>query len=142
MRFPAEAAADCSKVLRATVTACIVVAAAFALTGCGTPGAPQPPSLRLPEPVNDLTAQRTGNSVDLRWTMPKKTTDHLQLASQIRGPVPVHICRRESAAGPCQPAGETASAPGAEAEFHEALPASLTAGKPRQLLYFVELRNK
>jgi len=142
MRFPAKAEADCSKVLRAAVTACIVFAAAFALTGCGTPGAPQPPSLRLPEPVNDLTAQRTGNSVDLHWTMPKKTTDHLQLSSQIRGPVPVRVCRRESAASPCQPAGETASAPGVEAEFHEALPASLTAGQPRQLLYFVELRNK
>jgi hypothetical protein len=142
MRFPAKAAADRSKVLRAAVTVCIVFAAAFALSGCGTPGAPQPPSLRLPEPVNDLTAQRTGNTVTLHWTMPKKTTDRLQLSSQIRGPVPVRICLRESAVGPSQTAGETAFAPGAEAEFTETLPASLTTGKPRQLLYFVELRNK
>jgi len=34
------------------------------------------------------------------------------------------------------------SHPALEADFTEALPASLTAGNPRQLLYLVELRNK
>ena len=30
------------------------------LTGCGTPGAPQPPSLNLPDRVTDLAASRSG----------------------------------------------------------------------------------
>jgi hypothetical protein len=106
------------------------------LAGCGTPGAPQPPSLKLPEKVTNLTAVRAGNSVALHWTMPKKTTDHLL----IKGPVPAQICRREES-GDCQPAGQVSFAPGAEGEISEALPASLAAGKPRQLDYFVELKN-
>ncbi len=52
-----------------------------ALAGCGTPGAPQPPSLRLPKPVSDLQAIRKGDDVYLRWTVPTKTTDN----STIRG---------------------------------------------------------
>ncbi len=44
------------------------------LAGCGMPGAPQPPSLNLPIPVNDLSAVRTGGEVALTWTMPTKTT--------------------------------------------------------------------
>jgi hypothetical protein len=48
---------------------------ALALAGCGTPGAPQPPSLRLPKPVSDLQAIRKGDDVYLRWSVPEKTTD-------------------------------------------------------------------
>ena len=33
--------------------------------GCGTVGAPQPPSLHLPEPVRDLRASRKGDKVTL-----------------------------------------------------------------------------
>lgn len=51
------------------------VCAALISTGCGTPGAPQPPSLRLPKPVADLEAIRKGDDVYLRWTVPTKTTD-------------------------------------------------------------------
>jgi hypothetical protein len=112
------------------------------LTGCGTPGAPQAPSLKLPEPVSDLTAVRTGNNVTLHWTMPKKTTDHLLLASQIRGPVPVRVCVRDRPIADCQTVGEVGFAPGIEAEFHNALSPALASGEPRQLIYFVELKNK
>ena len=35
------------------------------ISGCGTPGAPMPPSLKLPDPVTDLSALRTGNQVSL-----------------------------------------------------------------------------
>lgn len=45
------------------------------LMGCATPGAPLPPSLRLPQPVKDLQAVRKGDNVYLRWTVPTKTTD-------------------------------------------------------------------
>lgn len=53
-----------------------LLCAALAVTGCGTPGAPQPPSLRLPKPVLDLQAIRKGDDVYLRWTVPTKTTDN------------------------------------------------------------------
>jgi hypothetical protein len=45
------------------------------LAGCGTPGAPQAPSLNLAAPVTDLKAARTGNQVKLTWTVPVETTD-------------------------------------------------------------------
>lgn len=46
------------------------------LLGCGTPGIPLPPSLELPEPVQDLRASRKGDTVALTWTVPRETTDH------------------------------------------------------------------
>ena len=122
------------------VTAAVISSAALAssfwLSGCGTPGAPQPPSLKLPEPVNDLTAVRAGNSVTLHWTMPKKTTDHLLINS----PIPALICWREKS-GKCEPAGQIASAPESEGEFQGVLPAALLSGDPRPISYFVELKS-
>ena len=108
----------------------------LSLAGCGTPGAPQPPSLKLPGLVEDLAAVRAGGSVTLHWTSPKKTTDHLL----IKGPITAQICHREGSGG-CQAAGAVTIAPGAEAEFRDTLPADLTSGKPRQLSYFVELKS-
>lgn len=68
-------------------SACLVVL----LCGCGTPGAPQPPSLNLAVPVDDLTASRRGDKVDLEWTLPRKNTDHTNVK---RNPM-TRICRRE-----------------------------------------------
>jgi hypothetical protein len=108
------------------------------MAGCGMPGAPQPPSLNLPEPVVDLVASRAGSQVTLTWTMPKKNTDKLLL----KGNVTVRVCRKEDA-GACEPAGaELSLAPEAEGAFTDALPATLTAGAPRPLSYFVELKNR
>jgi hypothetical protein len=115
-----------------------VVAAGLFLAGCGLPGAPQPPSLNLPDRVTDLSAVRTGNQVSLTWTMPKKNTDKLLL----EGDVLARVCRRESAAGPCVTAGTAHFAPGADASFSETLPAALAAGSPRAVAYFVELENR
>ncbi len=106
------------------------------LTGCGTPGAPQPPSLQLPGLVEDLTAVRAGNSVTLHWTSPRKTTDHLL----IKGSIVAHVCRREDT-DECEAAGDAKVAPGGEGEFRDTLPAGLTSGKPRLLSYFVELKS-
>ena len=106
------------------------------MTGCGTPAAPQPPSLKLPEQVQDLTAVRAGDVVTLHWTNPKKTTDHLL----IQGSISAQICRMGSA-GACETAGQTSAMPGAQTEFHETLPAALLAGEPRGIRYFVELKN-
>ncbi|MGA3010780.1 MAG: hypothetical protein ABSD72_11030 [Terracidiphilus sp.] len=114
------------------------LAAGFALTGCGTPGAPQPPSLNLPDRVTDLAAKRSGSQVSLTWTMPKKNTDKLLL----KGIVTVRVCRREGA-GACVAAGtELSFPPGADAAFTDTLPAALADGTPRPLSYFVELRNR
>jgi hypothetical protein len=108
-----------------------------ALCGCGMPGAPQPPSLNLPNRVGDLSAERAGNQVSLSWTMPLRNTDKLLL----KGDVQARVCRRENAAGPCVTAGNVQFAPGADATFTESLPAALAAGGPRGLAYFVELVN-
>jgi hypothetical protein len=110
--------------------------ASLLLSGCGTPGAPQPPSLKLPQRVTDLTAVRAGDSVLLHWTTPRKTTDHLL----IEGEVKAAACRRE-ATGNCEPAGEVSVAPGAAGELRETLPGPLRNGEPRQLDYFVELKS-
>jgi hypothetical protein len=107
-------------------------------TGCGTPGAPQPPSLNLPVPVADLSASRAGNQVTLTWTMPKKNTDKLLL----KGNITARVCRKEGADF-CDAAGtELLLAPGAAGAFADTLPAALAAGAPRPLSYFVELRNR
>lgn len=47
----------------------------LALSGCGVPGIPRPPSLELPQPPNDLRAARKGDKVTLTWTQPRETTD-------------------------------------------------------------------
>ena len=114
------------------------LAVGLVLSGCGTPGAPLPPSLNLPERVTDLAATRTGNQVSLTWTMPKKNTDKLLL----KGDVPVRVCRKEGA-GACEAAASDLQlAPGAAGAFTETLPPALASGVPRALTYFVELNNR
>ncbi|HET9838743.1 MAG TPA: fibronectin type III domain-containing protein, partial [Candidatus Angelobacter sp.] len=44
-------------------------------TGCGVPGAPQPPSTGIPKFVGDLKAVRKGDTVTLTWTTPTETGD-------------------------------------------------------------------
>jgi hypothetical protein len=111
------------------------LAALFAAIGCGTPGAPQPPSLKLPDPVTNLSAVRTGDQVTLTWTMPKKNTDKLL----IKGNIPARVCRKE-ASGEFVPVPASLSfAPQAKASFIETLPAALATGAPRPLTYLVEL---
>lgn len=106
------------------------------MAGCGMVAAPAPPSLKLPQPVDDLTAQRTGNDVALHWTMPKRTTDKVLLV----GKQSAQVCRRVGS-GPCSTVGNFAFAPEASASFVDHLPAALTAGAARPLIYTVELFN-
>lgn len=80
------------------------------LAACGTPGAPRPPSLDLPRPVNDLSAARVGDRVTLTWTSPTETTDR----QNIRHPGPVRICRGVNTTGMvscAQAVGELPPAP-------------------------------
>ena len=71
----------------------ILLAACGALlvlaTGCAAPGAPQPPSLRLPQTVNNLTAVRKGNRVVLTWSPPAESTDR----QPIHWPTTTRLCR-------------------------------------------------
>jgi len=114
------------------------LAATVVLAGCGMPGAPQPPSLNLPNRVGDLSAVRTGNQVALTWSMPKRDTDKVPL----RDNVTVRICRNESAAGGCSAAATIELAPDADGTFTDKLPPALAGGTPRVLTYFVELDNR
>ena len=68
---------------------CVVTLAA--LTGCGTPGAPSLPSLNLARPIDDLSASRRGNKVDLEWTEPRKNTDR----TNIKHNPSTLLCRHE-----------------------------------------------
>ncbi len=117
--------------------AAATLAAGLAATGCGTPGAPQPPSLNLPDRVTDLSAVRAGNRVSLTWTMPKKNTDKLVIKAAIQ----VTVCRRE-ATDICSPIAGLTLAAGAAGSFAETLPPALATGAPRPLRYFVELKNR
>ena len=73
------------------------------LTGCGTPGAPQLPSLQLARPVDDLTAARKGNKVQLDWTLPKKNTDR----TLVKNIPESRICRHDGTTlmSGCTPVG-------------------------------------
>src|SRR6266852_2063995 len=51
-----------------------ILGSIFAL-GCGTPGAPLPPSMGIPKPVSDLQAVRKGDAITLTWSTPTETTD-------------------------------------------------------------------
>ncbi len=134
------------------VTARILLVAGVVLagiSGCGTPGAPLPPSLDLPQPVSDLAASRAGDRVTLRWTNPQKTTDHQGIA-QATGKITARICRsvpdpptsNAAKAGDCQSIETLSVVPGKQAEFADTLPAALAGGSPRPLLYAVEVLNR
>jgi hypothetical protein len=114
----------------------VLLAGGIFLSGCGMPGAPQPPSLDLPQPVANLRAERLGNQVALDWSMPRRNTDKLLL----KEPVTVKLCRAEGAG--CAFAGMVRLNPGTEGHFVDALPQALASGKPRALEYFVELENR
>jgi hypothetical protein len=114
------------------------LAATAALAGCGMPGAPLPPSLNLPVPVNDLSAVRTGGQVALAWTMPAKTTDKVLL----KGNITVRVCRDDSASTHCSVAATLQLAPKSDASFTDTFPSQLAAGPPRVLNYSVELVNR
>jgi hypothetical protein len=67
------------------VCSCVLAVAA----GCAAPGVPQPPSLRLPATVDNLSAMRKGERVVLTWSPPGETTDH----QTMRWPTTTRICR-------------------------------------------------
>ena len=122
------------------VIATLFISLVMLLSGCGTPGAPQPPSLNLPDRVSDLSAARAGNQVTLTWTMPRRNTDKIPL----KGNIDVEICRQQGrnfSATLCEPAGRAQFAPASDGTFSETLPPAVSSGPPRELIYRIELRN-
>ena len=105
--------------------------------GCAAPAAPVPPSLKLPTPVTDLTAARTGNEVHLHWTMPRRTTDKVLL----KGAQQARICRKIEGS-PCEVAADQPFKPDAPADFSDRLPAPAASGAMRPMTYTVELLNQ
>jgi hypothetical protein len=106
------------------------------MIGCGSPGAPQPPSLNLPMPVVNLSAVRIGNSVRLNWTMPTRTTDRVVL----KHPVIAGICRA-SGTSSCASIAKLTLPPAAAGTYTDKLPPDLTQGPDSLLRYEVALIN-
>jgi hypothetical protein len=70
---------------RRSLAAALLAGLAFGTlfnAGCASPGPPRSPSLHLPQPVSDLTASRSGDAVELRFTVPHVSTDKLPLYSK------------------------------------------------------------
>jgi hypothetical protein len=76
-----------------------VICVSLLLWGCGTPGLPQPPSLNLAKPVSDLRAVRTGDQVELAWTIPTETSDHANFRH--RGQTKVCAATDQAQLGQC-----------------------------------------
>ena len=108
--------------------------------GCASPGNPHPPSLNLPEIVNDLTAQRIGNQVELHWTTPAHTTDGLD----IKGDITAELCRQtnptSTPATSCVPLHRAPVKPGPSRAV-DPLPSSLTVDPPTLLTYRLQIFN-
>jgi hypothetical protein len=108
-----------------TVLMCLLAIGAI---GCGTPGAPLPPSLGIPKPVGDLRAVRKGAIVTLSWSAPSGTTD----GELVRKPGTMRLSRTIGATSnvvaeaPLEPALEQDQAPAPSAQ--DSLTGLLEAG--------------
>jgi hypothetical protein len=114
------------------------------MVACGTPGAPQPPSLELPRRVQDLKATRKGDKVTLTWTTPRETTyrtriKHLGLTRICRGVRQVAMAQCAETVGTLSPAQTPL---GATASFTDTLSKQLQESHPLESAsYAVELQN-
>ena len=121
-----------------TAATALFAAALASVAGCGMPGAPQPPSLNLPNRVTNLSAVRTGDRVQLAWKMPAKNTDKVVL----KAPISVRICRNDSTAASCTAITTLQLAPDSDGQFTDNLSSTLASGTPRPMTYFIELVNR
>ena len=116
----------------------------LATVSCGTPGAPMPPSLQLPQPASDLKAARKGDTVTLTWTAPTQTTDR----TNIKRAGETRVCRSvgQAVVNECErPVGTLSAAQPpatAAATFADALPKRLQEENPAGFAtYAVEALN-
>ncbi len=122
---------------------CILLASTLAVAaiGCASPGPPRPPSLNLPEVDHvALHATRTGDTVQLTFTQPTRTSDHLPY----KDPITVELCR-QLAAGPCtavlRKTISVASNATTAITLEDPLPSQLISGPDALLTYRVRLFN-
>ncbi|HZY64098.1 MAG TPA: hypothetical protein VFE38_16390 [Edaphobacter sp.] len=108
----------------------------FLLSGCASPGPARPPSLQLPQAVTDLSAEREGDHVLLRWTTPEKTTDGLK----VQPPLTAEICS-EFHASACTTVMRLGVRPGAS-EVTLSLPQNQASGPAALLAYRIQILNK
>lgn len=99
---------------------CLLLIAAL---GCGTPGAPLPPSLGIPKPVSDLQAVRKGATVTLTWTAPTDTTD----GALVRKPGKMRVSRVVSDKGGAAEAAQIVAELPLESALKEPQPPAPTA---------------
>ena len=129
--------------------------ALLALTiGCAAPGAPLPPSLRLPQPVENLSAVRKGNRVVLTWTPPTETTDRLPMrwpsvtqVCRVADQFPIRQCGEPIAhIKSSELVSESPAAPRVLVSFEDVLPAALiapeNAGAEKLATYALEIANE
>src|SRR5690348_7940303 len=128
----------------------LAVCISLLFAGCATPGAPQPPSLKLPAPITDLRATREGDAVALHWTMPDRTTDRQPIRDTLQvlvcsGTIPsVPAGSEASAAAPktCSPVSGISAQPGREATYTQRIPAAdMTAAPAGAAVYAIEVQN-
>ena len=104
---------------------------------CGTPAAPAPPSLDLPEPVANLAATRAGELLSFSWTQPGRNTDKMLL----KGDLVVELCL-DDPQGECTPINEVHVTPGKDERIDVALPAALAIGDPHPVAFAVNSFNR
>lgn len=107
-----------------------------AILGCASPGPPHPPSLHLPEPATGVTAKRVGREVRVFWTNPLNTTD----GDRIKDGMTAVVCRELPSRSGCTPVQKVPVVAGSST-VTDVLPADLSSGPPRLLVYRVELLN-
>ncbi len=113
------------------------------LVGCASPGQPRPPSLQLPQIVDDLSAERAGDTVHLRWTTSSTTTDNLPVGTQISAVLYREITSGSTAGGHsrCIEIKRLPVNPG-PAEADDALPPAMTTEPVVLLAYRLEILNR
>ena len=123
------------------VAATLPALAILGAVGCASPGPPRPPSLKLPEVVNDVAAERIGDTVHLHWTTPDTTTDRIK----IRDAMTAEICRITVTAStpqtsPCTPVTKLPVQSGPTSTT-VTLPQTLTVDPPALLAFRVQIFN-
>ena len=128
---------------------CLAAPLLFLELGCGTPGAPQPPSLQLPHPVENLSGERKGTRVVLTWTQPTQTTDKQNIRHQgvtrvCRGvnEFPMAQCREVvKELGPSELTSQTTGkGSNSKVVFEDLLPPQ-SIGSQRYASYAIEIFN-